>query len=369
MRVLSNDGGAEEEVGHRTRSVGQLNEQRKVTGPSDVEVRRTNRYRANGTLGISGVVLLLVFLTSNGANAQNITFGGAPGGDPVTALCSVSGTVTISDGDDCDNTQNFATHLTIGTPTSHASFNASDGSANFTGSASFNGSFLVTSHAVFQGSQAATFAGNATFNGGFVVENGETVNMGDNRVQNVAAPVVGTDATNKDYVDGLHNQQQTQINDIVVVNNQQNTRLNNVENVNMQQDTRLTNIETVNTQQDARLAQHDTRLTSLESGFAGQAEQIASINKSIKSLSRRDGELADGIAISLALAQPAFQPGQKFAIRGGWGNFDGSNAFGVSGAGLVHSFRNGGSVILDVGVGMSARYNMFAGRGGVTLGW
>jgi hypothetical protein len=26
-------------------------------------------------------------------------------------------------------------------------------------------------------------------------------------------------------------------------------------------------------------------------------------------------------------------------------------------------------VILDVGVGASMRYNMFAGRGGVTLGW
>jgi hypothetical protein len=186
--------------------------------------------------------------------------------------------------------------------------------------------------------------------------------MGGNRVQNVGTPTAGTDATNKNYVDGLHNQQQGQINDIVVVNNQQNTRLTNVETVNTQQDTRLTGVETVNTQQN-------TRLTALESGISGQAEQIAAINQSLKSLSRRDGELADGIAISLALAQPAFQPGQRFALRGGWGNFDGSNALGVSAAGLLYEFRGGGSIVLDVGVGASMRYNMFAGRGGVTIGW
>jgi hypothetical protein len=139
-------------------------------------------------------------------------------------------------------------------------------------------------------------------------------------------------------------------------------RLTSVETVNTQQDTRLTGVETVNTQQN-------TRLTALESGISGQAEQIAAINQSLKSLSRRDGELADGIAISLALAQPAFQPGQRFALRGGWGNFDGSNALGVSAAGLLYEFRGGGSIVLDVGVGASMRYNMFAGRGGVTIGW
>jgi hypothetical protein len=172
--------------------------------------------------------------------------------------------------------------------------------------------------------------------------------MGNNRVQNVASPTAGTDATNKNYVDGLHNLQQTQIDNVVVVNNQQNTR--------------LTNVETVN-------AQQNTRLAALETGFASQADQIAAINQSIRGLSNRDRELADGIAISLALAQPMFQPGQTFAMRVGWGNFDGSNALAVSAAGLVGKFSNGNTVVLDVGFGGGARTNVYAGRAGLTLGW
>jgi hypothetical protein len=341
-----------------------------VRAMSDIEgrARRIDHSNAGTTGGIATAVLMLGFFASEPARAQ-ITFGVdvGPIEQPQTAVCNQGGTVLISVDDDCDDDgQLFPTSLSIGPSGSRTTFNASDGSASFSGSANFSGQ--------------TTFA-NTTTNGvatifGLNVPVGGFANMNGNRVQNVGDPTAGTDATNKNYVDGLHNQQQTQINDIVVVNNQQNTRLTNIETVNVQQDTRLTNVETVNTQQDTRLTgvetvntQQNTRLTSLESGFAGQAEQISAINQSLKRLSRRDGELADGIAISLALAQPAFQPGQKFAIRGGWGNFDGSNALGVSAAGLLYSFRNGGSVILDVGVGASMRYNMFAGRGGVTLGW
>jgi hypothetical protein len=96
---------------------------------------------------------------------------------------------------------------------------------------------------------------------------------------------------------------------------------------------------------------------------------VESINQSIKSLSKRDRELADGIAISLALAQPIFQPGQRFAMRAGWGNFDGSNALGVSAAGLLASFNNGNTIVLDVGFGGGTRQNVYAGRAGLTFGW
>ena len=73
----------------------------------------------------------------------------------------------------------------------------------------------------------------------------------------------------------------------------------------------------------------------------------------INSLGRRDQELADGIAISLALAQPIFQPGQTFAMRVGWGNFDGSNAVGVTAAGVVGRGYWGPTrlVVLDAGIG------------------
>lgn len=306
------------------------------------------------------VAFAVVLLTSTAflsviksANAQ-ISLG--PSSGIGNTVCSANGQLRVVDDDVCDPTFTGVDYLptpalTIGPNGSQTSFNSSNGAATFGAAATFDASATFNSTSTFNAgmsSTTGTFSGTVTMNGGLVVGSGQTVDMGGNRVQNVGTPTAGTDATNKNYVDGLHNVQQTQIDGIVVVNNQQNTRLNNVESVNTQQ---------------------DTRLAALETNFSGQADQIAAINQSIKGLTKRDGELADGIAISLALAQPMFQAGQRFAIRGGWGNFDGSNAFGVTAAGLVHSFRNGGSVVLDVGAGMSTRYNMFAGRGGVTVGW
>jgi hypothetical protein len=91
----------------------------------------------------------------------------------------------------------------------------------------------------------------------------------------------------------------------------------------------------------------------------------------IDALGQRDKELAEGIAISLALAQPMFQPGQSFAMRVGWGNFDGSNAVGVTGAGVLakNAFGPGTTVVLDGGIGWGSNENQIAGRAGLTFGW
>ena len=97
----------------------------------------------------------------------------------------------------------------------------------------------------------------------------------------------------------------------------------------------------------------------------------ANLQSEINSLGRRDQELADGIAISLALAQPIMTANQTFAMRVGWGNFDGSNAIGFSAAGVLNRGYAGptSSVVLDGGVGMGANENVVAGRAGVTFGW
>jgi hypothetical protein len=327
---------------------------------------RTERSR-----GVAQVAMLLLALAAfpfaTPAHGQ-ITFGGMTALDPLeNTVCTFpNGSVFIVVDDDCDglNTRQ-PNSLTIGPAGSQTTFGGADGSAVFGGTATFNSSATFNGTTTFNGgisTGAATFSGTVNMNGGLAVANGQTVDMGGNRVQNVATPTAGTDATNKNYVDGLHNQQQSQIDGIIVVNNQQDARLTNVENVTTQQDTRLTNIETVNVQQDARLG-------TLEAGFAAHTEQIAIINQNIKSLSRRDRELADGIAIAMALAPPTFQPGQTFAMRAGWGNFDGSNALAVSAAGLVGKFSGGQTVVLDVGFGGGTRQNVYGGRAGLTLGW
>ena len=98
---------------------------------------------------------------------------------------------------------------------------------------------------------------------------------------------------------------------------------------------------------------------------------ISSLQGDINSLQRRDEQLASGVAISLALAQPLFQPGQEFAVRVGWGDFDGSSAFGVTAAGVVAAGFVGptSTVIVDGGIGTGTSTNMVAGRTGVSLGW
>jgi len=110
--------------------------------------------------------------------------------------------------------------------------------------------------------------------------------------------------------------------------------------------------------------------TPAELGLASSAD-FTGLQSQINGLGRRDSELADGIAVSLALAQPIMLPGQTFAVRGGWGNFDGSNAVGVTAAGVVGRGYWGptSAVVVDGGVGVSTQENVVAGRSGVTLGW
>jgi hypothetical protein len=99
--------------------------------------------------------------------------------------------------------------------------------------------------------------------------------------------------------------------------------------------------------------------------------QIGTINNQISGLQQRDKELASGIAISMALAQPILLSSQSFGLRVGWGNFDGSNALGMSGAGVLNRGYAGptSSVVLDAGIGVGTDVNMVAGRAGLTFGW
>jgi trimeric autotransporter adhesin len=79
----------------------------------------------------------------------------------------------------------------------------------------------------------------------------------------------------------------------------------------------------------------------------------------------------EGTALALAIEQPLFMPGQSFAIRAGWGDYEGQNAFGVSAAGvLARNFMGYGStVVVDAGVGVGGNYNGVAGKAGVTFGF
>ncbi len=194
-------------------------------------------------------------------------------------------------------------------------------------------------------------SGSGTFEDGIVINNsGVTVNLGGNRVQGVATPTAGTDAANKAYVDGQMSGQQTQIDNVVTVNREQQTQIDG-------QGTRIGSLEVENAQQSAAISDLFAR---------DEAQQ-----RQIGNLQDRDEELAEGIAIALALDTPTFQPGQNFAFRAGWGNFDGADAFGVTAGGVLDrgSFGHNSSVILDGGVGFGVNTNTVAGKAGLSFGW
>jgi trimeric autotransporter adhesin len=157
-----------------------------------------------------------------------------------------------------------------------------------------------------------TVTGGATISNNLTVTSGTTVSMGGNRVQNVGTPVLGTDAANKAYVD--------------------------------------TSINTLG-----------SSLNTLSS----------SLNQRIDDANHRIDKAFDGTAIALALATPIFQPGQKFVIQGGWGNFEGSNAVGFSAAGLLSrdTFGRGSTVTLSGGIGGGTNTGTVGGRGAVSIGW
>ncbi len=79
----------------------------------------------------------------------------------------------------------------------------------------------------------------------------------------------------------------------------------------------------------------------------------------------------EGTAVALAISQPVFLPGQSFAIRGGYGEFEGQNAAGFSAAGVIarDMFGYGSTVSVDAGVGVGTNYNGVGAKAGVTLGF
>jgi trimeric autotransporter adhesin len=116
---------------------------------------------------------------------------------------------------------------------------------------------------------------------------------------------------------------------------------------------------------------HNVGTPVLGTDAANKAYVDTGLSNLNNSLSHRIDKAFDGTAIALALSTPVFQPGQKFVIQGGWGNFEGANAVGFSAAGLLarNTFGPGSTVTLSGGVGAGTNTGSLAGRGAVSIGW
>jgi trimeric autotransporter adhesin len=80
-------------------------------------------------------------------------------------------------------------------------------------------------------------------------------------------------------------------------------------------------------------------------------------------------EARAGTAVALALGGTAnLQPGRRFALSGGYGNFQGTNAFGVGATGLLYDTKSY-AVVVNGGVGVGLDTNVVGTRGVVSLQW
>jgi autotransporter adhesin len=105
------------------------------------------------------------------------------------------------------------------------------------------------------------------------------------------------------------------------------------------------------------------QLSSMASGFQ---TQVAGLQTQINDNNR---EARAGSAIALALGGTAnLQPGRRFALSAGYGNFQGSNALGVGATALLYDTR-AYAVTFNAGVGLSTDTNVVGTRGAVSLQW
>jgi hypothetical protein len=278
-----------------------------VTGTSSFGSTGQTQIDSSGNITLTNGLGDKVSVTSNVGNG----FGGfkaTSGTDSNVATLSAPGLV-LNNG--------TVNTVVLDTATGNGSFSGNvkvGGGLTVTGTTILNGGLNVTGGTTTDtltvtGNQTvgghSTLNGGATISGDLTVTPGTTVNMGGNRVENVGAPVLGTDAANKAYV--------------------------------------------------------DTSVTALGNN----------LNQRIDDANHRIDKAYEGTAIALALATPIFQPGQKFVIQGGWGNFEGSNAVGFGAAGLLARdvFGSGSTVTLSGGVGTGTGLGTVAARGAVSIGW
>lgn len=306
------------------------------------------------------VASVLLSCVAAPASAQ-VSFIGQGGATGITAVCGFGNVVSIVTDDDCEGgttPSGEVTAVAIGSTTLFSNGNAVLGAGLTTngGISVATGNINIANGDLF--AQDVIASGTGSFAGGIQVTTSDvTVRMNGNRIQEVGAPQVATDAATKGYVDSENasqntqiSSQQGQINTIVTVNNAQQTQIDS-------QGTRIGSLETQGAQQQLEINE--------------LFERDASQQRQISNLQDRDKELAEGIAIALSLDGPTFQPGQDFAMRLGWGNFDGSNAFGATAAGVLDrgSFGAHSTVTLDGGVGVGLQQNTVAGKAGLSFGW
>ena len=82
-------------------------------------------------------------------------------------------------------------------------------------------------------------------------------------------------------------------------------------------------------------------------------------------MSGRTDKALSGVAMAFAMAGvPELTPGERFALMGNWGTFEGENGLAMNAA-----MRLAKNVQLNGGVAWGLNENLAGGRVGVRVGW
>jgi hypothetical protein len=113
-------------------------------------------------------------------------------------------------------------------------------------------------------------------------------------------------------------------------------------------------------------------VTTIEKNVTALSNRVDHLDSQVAQLQNRDKEHTEGLAAVASLAQPMMLPGQRFAVRAGWGGFDDASAVSFTAAGVLAEnvlAPGKGSVVLDGGVGVGTAQGGVAGRAGLSFGW
>jgi hypothetical protein len=72
----------------------------------------------------------------------------------------------------------------------------------------------------------------------------------------------------------------------------------------------------------------------------------------------------EGVAVTLSIPQASIAPGDRFAVSGAWGNFEGNNAFGFAGA-----INAGNGLTINGGVGVGLGQGSVGSSLGFNYSW
>lgn len=196
---------------------------------------------------------------------------------------------------------------------------------------------------------AGTIVGTSiTASGSLLVSSSSTIDMGNNRVQGVAAGTADTDAVNVAQLNAATS-------DIT-------TDVTALETLTATHTTQIATLETTT-------ATHTTQISALQAADMALDSRVDTLELLAAELDDRIGDVDDrasaGTAAAVALSGAMFLPGKSFNLTGNVGTYRGAHAaalqFGALvsdrvalNAGIAHGFNKGGKTAL---------------RAGFTIGW